>query len=36
MILNLPDTGKSIKSAYKIPSKEQAIKYLHACAGLPT
>ena len=36
MLLNRLDSGKYINNVYNLPRMEQAIKYLHACAGFPT
>ena len=36
ILLDRPITKHAIKSAYKLPSTEQLIRYLHACAGYPT
>ena len=36
IVLNRPNTTQAINSAYELPSTEQLIRYLHACAGYPT
>ena len=36
IVLNRPNPTHAINSAYELPSTEQLIRYLHACAGYPT
>ena len=36
MLIDLPNPEHAINSAYKFPSSEQLVRYLHACAVYPT
>ena len=36
MLIDQPNPEHAINSAYKFPSSEQLVRYLHACAGYPT
>ena len=36
MLIDRPNTEHAINIAYKLPSSEQLVRYLHACAGYPT
>ena len=36
ILLDRPNPKHAINSAYELPSTEQLIRYLHACAGYPT
>ena len=36
LIDNLPDPSEALSNVYELPSTEQTIRYLHACAGYPT
>ena len=35
ILLDSPNPKHAINSAYKLPSTEQLVRYLHACAGYP-